>query len=529
MSKVYSYLRFSTDIQSLGDSTRRQLQLARDYCEKNGLVLDETLSFHDHGVSAFRGDNVATGKLGLFLKCIEEGRVRSGDCLLVESLDRISRNAVMDALSIFTKILGHGITIITLSDGRTYTKESCNDIGNILMSIVIMSRAHEESAMKSRRVGAAWQNKRDRALSGHIMTATIPAWLRLKEDRSGFDIIKARALLILEIFNMAINGYGIDAISRILNKRRVDTWEGGIHRSRKSKGWHSSYIFKILHNRAVLGEITPTKRVYGTPLAQEPIPNYYPQIIPTDIFVKAVAALGQRRTKGGRPATVENLFAGLLRCGYCGGSVVRTNKGNKYPVYYSCLNHKRGVSKCGFQKWICEEFDNIALAEIKEITIDKLVPQEHATTISSLHAKLITIDDTIKQTQHKVERLLEAIETDGSVILLTERLKQVEMKLDNMKTEKRKIEIQYDKEKGKRETTSRTIQETASLIELLNQSGSQEVRLKLRQQIRELVERLEVRCNERRFTIRYKSHYMVMRTPTGKRRTFIDITRLKES
>jgi hypothetical protein len=83
--KVFSYLRFSADIQSRGDSIRRQTQVARDYCDKNGLVPDDSLSFRDLGVSAYKGANAATGKLSLFLKSFEEGKVKQGDILLVRT------------------------------------------------------------------------------------------------------------------------------------------------------------------------------------------------------------------------------------------------------------------------------------------------------------------------------------------------------------------------------------------------------------------------------------------------------------
>jgi DNA invertase Pin-like site-specific DNA recombinase len=121
--KVYSYLRFSTDIQSHGDSIRRQTQLARDYCDTNGLELDESLTFHDLGVSAFKGANAATGKLGLFLKSIEQGKVTQGDILLIESIDRLSRSAITDALTLFIRILQSGVHIVTLMDRRVYTKD----------------------------------------------------------------------------------------------------------------------------------------------------------------------------------------------------------------------------------------------------------------------------------------------------------------------------------------------------------------------------------------------------------------------
>jgi hypothetical protein len=47
--RVYSYLRFSTTEQGLGDSERRQLQDAQAWVDREGLQLDEQLA--DRGLS----------------------------------------------------------------------------------------------------------------------------------------------------------------------------------------------------------------------------------------------------------------------------------------------------------------------------------------------------------------------------------------------------------------------------------------------------------------------------------------------
>ena len=92
--RAYSYLRFSTTEQLKGDSLRRQTQAARAYADTHGLDLDEALTFRDLGVSAFKGKNVAEGALGAFLQAVDAGRVPPGSWLLVENLDRLSRDKV---------------------------------------------------------------------------------------------------------------------------------------------------------------------------------------------------------------------------------------------------------------------------------------------------------------------------------------------------------------------------------------------------------------------------------------------------
>src|SRR5690606_33715882 len=89
---AYSYVRMSTDAQQKCDSLRRQTELSKAYAERSGLTLVEDFKLHDIGVSAFKGDNAATGALRRFLEAVENGKIPQGSYLLVESLDRLSRD-----------------------------------------------------------------------------------------------------------------------------------------------------------------------------------------------------------------------------------------------------------------------------------------------------------------------------------------------------------------------------------------------------------------------------------------------------
>ncbi|MGA2935987.1 MAG: recombinase family protein, partial [Syntrophobacteraceae bacterium] len=88
--KAYSYIRFSTPDQLNGDSLRRQLDLSKRYAAQHGLVLDENLNLQDLGLSAYHGEH-REGALGRFLELVKGSRISEGSVLLVESLDRLSR------------------------------------------------------------------------------------------------------------------------------------------------------------------------------------------------------------------------------------------------------------------------------------------------------------------------------------------------------------------------------------------------------------------------------------------------------
>jgi DNA invertase Pin-like site-specific DNA recombinase len=77
-------------------------------------------------VSAWTGANKRKGKLGVLLELIEAGKVEPGTFLLVEALDRLTQEELTDAVGLVTKLLEAGLVIVTLPDGKEWTKESMN-------------------------------------------------------------------------------------------------------------------------------------------------------------------------------------------------------------------------------------------------------------------------------------------------------------------------------------------------------------------------------------------------------------------
>lgn len=156
MKRVISYIRFSSEKQAKGDSLRRQSKLVTDWLKAHPeYYLDESLTFRDLGVSGFTGKHLKGG-LGDFLTAIEKGLVKAGDTLLIESLDRLSRQDIDIASELLRNILRSGVDVVTLSDGEHYTRESLRDPLALIKSILIMQRAHEESLRKAERIQAAW-------------------------------------------------------------------------------------------------------------------------------------------------------------------------------------------------------------------------------------------------------------------------------------------------------------------------------------------------------------------------------------
>jgi DNA invertase Pin-like site-specific DNA recombinase len=351
--KAYSYIRFSTPEQAAGHSLERQTAAARDYATRQGLELDEEL-FQDRGMSAFKGRNKQQGALGAFLTAVEEGRVARGSYLLVESLDRISRQTARRAIRTMEDIITEGITVVDLSDGgRAYSEETLdNDPIALVMMIMRFMRANEESALKSERVAKAYSAKRERARNGNSngkpFTRMLPAWIAWSEEKTAHVLVPERAKIVRQMFAKAAAGWGQHRIAHWLNARGVAPWSIG---KRKATHWHRSYVKKILTNTAVVGTFTPHRtlkeesgRRIRKPL--EAIEGYYPAVIERELFER-VAARESATAPRGRNANNKpaSIFAGVLKCAHCGGPVTRVSKGKHVYLICSRAHARAGACK----------------------------------------------------------------------------------------------------------------------------------------------------------------------------------------
>ncbi|WP_426231082.1 recombinase family protein [Pararhizobium sp. DWP3-4] len=428
--RAYSYIRMSTDIQLKGDSLRRQTEASEAYATENGLELVRDFKLQDLGVSAFKGLNVSQGALGQFLTAVESQLIPKGSYLLVESLDRLSRERPQTATALFLQILEAGVHIVTLTDGRVYRSGS-DDLSDIIISVVIMSRAFEESQTKSIRVSAAWSNKRKNA-SSFKLTKVAPAWLELSADRTSFQLLDDRVAVIREIFQEAERGRGSYQIARMFNLASKPTFI-------VSDGWYESYITKILTNRAVLGEFQPHHYVNGKRIPDgDPVTGYFPAIIEHDLFDRVQVGRKNRLLKGaGRKGrSFTNLFQGIAKCGYCGGNIMVVDKGPKPKggVYLRCDNARRGHG-CTAGLWQLDHFEKAFLFFVKELNVED-VRNEQATSDKqrSLEEKGLALTGSMDRLSSQRDRAFDMLANSStSVDYISERMDGLTRQIDEVK------------------------------------------------------------------------------------------------
>lgn len=380
---AYSYVRFSSAQQAAGDSLRRQTEAAADWCKRHKVTLDKSTTLHDLGTSAFAGahrTNPDRHALAGFLKLVERGKVARGSYLIIENLDRLSREHIQPAIMLVLGLLQAGVRVVQLRPVEM-TFDDKSDMSAVMLMLVELSRGHSESAMKSERVGAAWANKRSRArANGETLTHMLPAWV---EERGGkLHAIPARAAAVRRIYELAIAGYGITNIGRRLEEENV--------RPFGNRGWVRSYIGNILRDRRAMGEFQPRRRNGTT--EGEAIAGYFPAVVTENDWLAARAAAAKRGAMPGRTSVNVNVFAGLLKHARDGDGYFLNTKPSAHQKAL-LVNRLAAEGKARQYGFSFEIFERNVLGQLAEIDPREILDDHKANDeVTALTAELARVD-----------------------------------------------------------------------------------------------------------------------------------------
>ncbi|MFA6231459.1 MAG: recombinase family protein [Rhodanobacter sp.] len=481
MPKGYVYIRFSTAEQSQGDSSGRQMRLARRYAELHPEMQIEVVEdpvFVDSGVSSFYGGNLASDKaLGQFLQAVDSGVIEAGSVLLVESLDRLSRQEIFRAQRAFLDILNRQITIITTSDAEAKVYGGQSGLVDLITMLVRMERAHEESLLKSKRVKAAWETKRKNAQQNTIITKVCPQWLSVAPDGKSFVVDEEKADVVRRIFGCA-ESMGYQSIARYLNESKVPPF------STKSKGWQSSRIVKILLNPAVIGTyqphtITHVQDATGTRRraqpAGPPIENYYPAIVDDALFnrVQLQKASRSKNAAGRKGPRVTNLFSHVAKCGHCGNNMVLVQKGPAWgpEKYLVCSIARRGAG-CEYHGWPYEPLEEAFLSYCQNVDLSEMVPEEASNqALLALRKRLQALRGELQSASNTSERLMADVVANGGNLpkSVQDFLEKSDTNVERLRSEIHEAEVLLGQEEERQRDQKGFSNMFRSLIELAHE------------------------------------------------------------
>ena len=269
---------------------------------------------------------------------IENGEIERGDYIIVESIDRLTRQKLTDSVDLIQSILKKGVRLHTVFDNKTYSYDDpTRDLETLILVGVIAKRAHEESDTKSKRLKSAWVKKRDAAESS-VIGKRCPYGFRYDEKAKTFVIVEEEAAEIRHIFSLLKHVGVLECIKTInqYSKRR----------------WTRTSVLHLINNRSPIGALRLQRRKEnGGRVLDRYVPGYFPKIIEESDFDAAIAAMKTRSTGQGQGRRTKhhfNIFRNAIQCHEhkCGMIFNLQKVGDKHYAYLVCANKAERVCEC---------------------------------------------------------------------------------------------------------------------------------------------------------------------------------------
>lgn len=429
------YARFSTDRQA-ETSIEDQARICR--ARAKALQLDVARIFADQAISG--STPVAQRVSGREL--LEAAIAGEFSVLILEGLYRLSRDQV-EQERIVRRLEHRGIRIVGVSDGYD-SEEGARKLIRGMRGLVNEIYLDDLRAKTHR--GLAGQVQRGfhaGGLSYGYRSVSVNGGHRLEIDLVQADVVRW-------IFARYAEGWSCQRLAADLNARRVrgprgGTWSVSALYGSPAKGAgvlnNELYVGRYVWNRSKWTKDPDTgKRTRFTrPRAEWQIEQREElRILDDEAWYAARARMKTPLKEGGRAGPgrpPSTLFGGILRCGICGGSMVKINARD-----YGCAAHKdRGPAVCAGLAVRLAEVDRVLTEHLRAILSSPAMIARIEAMVRGIIAERLRSgrDDSVttrrQALEKEISRLVEAIAQAGSSRALVERLVRAEAELEALR------------------------------------------------------------------------------------------------
>lgn len=390
-TKIYNadlYLRLSKEDgdKEESDSITNQKELIFDYLKSM-----EDIKIHeirvDDGYSGVSFDRPAFQQM---LEDIKAGKV---DCVITKDLSRFGRNHI-EVGKYLEKIFPYlGVRFIAINDNYDSAKSDTQTDNIIIPFKNLINDAYcRDISIKIR------SNLEVKRKKGDFVGAFAPYGYRKSEaDKNRLEIDEEAAETVRRIFRMYLQGSSAYRIAEVLNgedvltpmdykKEQGSAFYTGFKKNLKGK-WSHVHVLRILGNPVYMGTLvqgkdtTPNYKVKKKVTKEEEkwcrAENAHEAIISASDF-QNVQELLQMDTRTGTAQEKVYGLSGVVRCGDCGGNMVRKTvpSGHKKFIYYVCGNHKADKAVCSSHGINAENLEKSVLLLLNK-QIESVADMEH--------------------------------------------------------------------------------------------------------------------------------------------------------
>ncbi len=344
------YCRLSSDDDLEGDSNsiKNQKLLLSDYAKENKF---RNIRFYiDDG---FSGSNFERPAFKRLLNDVENGEIST---VIVKDMSRFGRDHIL--VGYYTKYYFPDadvrfIAIFDQMDTETNPDDDIIPFKNILNEMYA-----KDCSRKIKAVVKAKGNS-----GKHISSFPPLGYIKDPEDKEKWIIDEEAALIVKEIFNLCVKGYGPSQIARILTERGIETPTMYFHRKgiptpgkikQDSDVWAKQSVVHILENEEYLGRTvnfkTYKKSYKSKKYIENPrenwviVENTQEAIIDQETFdiVQNLRKAKRRISDMGTP----HILSGMLYCADCGEKMYLCRCTTmKQAEYFNCSTYRKKKKK----------------------------------------------------------------------------------------------------------------------------------------------------------------------------------------
>ena len=394
------YARYSSHSQN-EMSIEGQIAECRRYANEHDYVI--ACEYIDRAQSA------TTDKRPEFQRMIEDSKDHDFEVVLVYQFDRFARNK--NDSGYYKKILAdNGVRVVSAKE------QIANDSSGVItegMLEIFADYFSKQSAEKI--VRGLYQNAQNCKYNG----GNILYGYAVDPDRR-YILHDERAPIVKEMFERIADGETMQAIMEDLNRRGIKTNRG--------KPFRKNSLQHTLRNERYKGTY-----IYG----DVKIPGGIPRIVSDELFDDVQRIIG-KHPRSRRPATEDYLLTGRIYCGHCKDPMVGTSgtsKTGKVHRYYTC---QKSPSKCDKKNIKKSLIEDLVFETCSSLITDDLINDVVASVVAinkqdQESLETVRLRKEIKQTEDKIERLIDQIENGTANLRVSDRLDQREAELNSLK------------------------------------------------------------------------------------------------
>ncbi|MEF2919216.1 MAG: recombinase family protein [Acutalibacteraceae bacterium] len=483
--KVWLYYRLSRDEDAELNSLNNQRNILVEYAKANNHdIVGESF---DDNVSGMHFNREGINKI------YEEVEKKSFDTILVKDMSRLGRHKTQTAMFI-DYLRENDINVLSVTENLDTSNES-DDL--IIGFKGLFNDMYARDISKKVRAGMNQKLK-----DGMVLTP--PMGYFKDKNTNEIIVVEEHAEIVRRIFDMYLNGYGLNSIAKILNQEGIKSpafyqkklFGKNLGYNKPEIGrrylWDNTGVKRILQNEFYIGTVVNHK-TYNNKIThvRKNIPEneqyrhekIVPAIISKDKWEQVQFIMSDKVKRNVRAGSNKpcHRYAGLIKCGDCGSSFVcKTRNWRDFPerIEYVCNGyHRYGKENCSphrINETLLDELIYKEILAVKDSAIENYNSIE--TDVKKWMKQKNNVGNKLQKLNNELEQrkkdqkdiLLERIRDKEHSEIYSEMLEACENDIQQIKQEIESIK-DYNTTIKKRKSE---IKQTVDLIEEIVKDGA---------------------------------------------------------